>query len=116
MLIGEAVLRANPGYELVLLDRLEQAERQVIAEEAGGHDIPYGLLRPVDGSDLHPRVVSTDTALLFLTLAVPGPCPAYVRDRSGERLTSSLCRLVLDGIIEVEVDGTSDLERRVGRH
>ncbi len=106
MLIGEAVLRANPGYELVLLDRLEQAERQVIAEEAGGHDIPYGLLRPVDGSDLHPRVVSTDTALLFLTLAVPGPCPAYVRDRLGERLTSSLGRLVLDGIIEVEVDGT----------
>jgi hypothetical protein len=106
MLIGEAVLRTNPGYELVLLDRLEPAERQLASEEADGHDIPYGLLRPVGGSGLQPRIVSTDTALLALTLTVPGPCPAYVRARSGERLATSLGRLVLDGILEVEVDGT----------
>lgn len=103
MLIGDAVLRSNPSYELVLLDRLGPTEQQLVSEEAGQNDIPYGLLRAVAGSDLPPRLVSADTALLFLTLAVPGPCPAYVRSR--ERLATSLGRLVLDAILEVEVDG-----------
>lgn len=105
MLIGEAVLRSNPGYELVLLDRLEPHERERIAEEADGRHAPYGLLRPTPDSGLEPRVVSTDTALLFMTLAVPGPCPEYVRTGLGDSLPSSLGRLVLDGILEVEVDG-----------
>ncbi len=105
MLISEARLRSNRAYELVLLDRLEPDERERITEEADGHPAPYGLLRPVPDSGLEPRVVSTDTALLFMTLTVPGPCPEYVRTGSADHLASSLSRLVLDGILEVEVDG-----------
>lgn len=105
MLIGEAVLRSNPGYELVLLDRLEPHERERITEEADGRHVPYGLLRPTEGTGLEPRVVSVDTALLFLTLTVPGPCPGYVSAGLGDRLAASLGRLVLDGILQVEVDG-----------
>ena len=105
MLISEARLRSNPAYELVLLDRLEPDERERIAEEADGRPAPYGLLRPSPNGGLEPRVVSTDTALLFMTLAVPGPCPEYVRSGSGDHLAASLGRLVLDGILEVEVDG-----------
>jgi hypothetical protein len=105
MLIGDAVLRSNPRYELVLLDRLQPDEREQITGEADGRHAPYGLLRPTTDSTLEPRVVSTDTALLFLTLAVPGPCPEYVRTALGANLASALGRLVLDGILEVEVDG-----------
>ena len=105
MLIAEACLRANPGYELVLLDRLEPDERQRVLEEAGGRPTPYGFLRPAPDSGLEARVVSSDTALLFLTLTVPGPCPEYVRNGLGDLLPASLGRLVLDGILEVEVDG-----------
>lgn len=105
MLIGQAVLRSNPRYELVLLDRLEPDERAQVTEEADGRHAPYGLLRPTPDSTLEPRVVSTDTALLFLTLAVPGPCPEYVRTGLGANLAAALGRLVLDGILEVEVDG-----------
>ena len=105
MLNSDARLRANPAYELVLFDRLEPEEQAHILEEADGRPSPYGLLRPVGESGLEPRVVSTDTALLFLTLAVPGPCPQYVRARAGDGLALSLGRLVLDGILEVEVDG-----------
>jgi hypothetical protein len=105
VLNSDARLRANPAYELVPFDRLEPEEQAHILEEADGRPFPYGLLRPVEGSGLPPRVVSTDTALLFMTLAVPGPCPQYVRARVGDDLTSSLGRLVLDGIMEVEVDG-----------
>ncbi len=105
MLIGEAVLRSNPGYELVLLDRLEPQERGRMTEEADGRHVPYGLLRPSGDSGLEPRVVSVDTALLFMTLAVPGRCPEYVKTGLGDRLAASLGRLVLDGILQVEVDG-----------
>lgn len=105
MLIGQAVLRSNPAYQLVLLDRLEPHERERITEEADGRLAPYGLLRPAPDSGFEPRVVSTDTALLFMTLAIPGPCPEYVRTGLGDNLPSSLGRLVLDGILEVEVDG-----------
>ena len=105
MLIGEAVLRANPAYDLVPLDRLTAVERQAVAEEAGRQREPYGLLRPTSDGSLEPRVVSTDTALLFLTLIVPGPCPGYLRSGLGDRLVSTLGRLVLDGILQVEVDG-----------
>lgn len=105
MLIGEAVLRSNPRYELVVLDRLEPGEREQITGEADGRHAPYGLLRPTPDSALEPRVVSTDTALLFLTLAVPGPCPEYVRTGLGANLAAALGRLVLDGILEVEIEG-----------
>ncbi len=105
MLIGDAVLRANPGYDLVPLDRLTAVEREAVAEEASRQRAPYGLLRPTADGPLEPRLASTDTALLFFTLMVPGPCPGYLRSGLGDRLTSTLGRLVLDGILEVEVDG-----------
>ncbi|HEX8939196.1 MAG TPA: hypothetical protein VF763_03445 [Candidatus Limnocylindrales bacterium] len=101
MSIGDALLRANPRYELVLLDRLGQDERSLVEEQAGDGPPPYGLLRPARPDALEPRVVSTDTALLFLTLQEPGPCPAYVRRGLGGRLDSTLGRLVVEGILEV---------------
>jgi hypothetical protein len=104
MLIGEAILRANPGYDLVPLDHLTAVERQAVEAEAGRQRAPYGLLRSISDGVLEPRIVSTDTALLFLTLLTPGPCPGYLRNGLGDRLTSTLGRLILDGILEVEVD------------
>jgi hypothetical protein len=103
MMSAEAVLRANANYELVLLDRLDPQEREfVVGEEPAA----YGLLRPVDGSGLEPRVVSTDTALLFMTLAQPGPCPGYVRAALGDRLDDAIGRLILDSVLEIEREGS----------
>jgi hypothetical protein len=102
MLIGEAVLRSNPRYELVLLDRLEPAELELVASDADGQPAPYGLLRPLEEGSIQPLVVSTDTALLFLTLRQAGPCPAYVKRGLGDRTEATLGRLILDGVLEVE--------------
>ena len=52
------------------------------------------------------RSVSVETALLFLTLAQPGPLPAYVRTRLGDETESTIRRLVLDGVLEVELGET----------
>jgi hypothetical protein len=115
MTIGTATLRANPAYELELIDRLDGAERELVLRSAADPDHygpgagragAYGLLRPAAHSGLEPRVVTTDTALLFLTLRRPGPCPGYVRDALGDRCDDALGRLVLDRVLEIEDEGS----------
>jgi hypothetical protein len=97
-------LRANSGYELVLLDRLGDAERELVGEV--DEDV-YGVLRPRGGAPLEARTVSADTALLFLTLAEPGPVPAYVGARlAAPDLEEAIGRLVLDGVLELEQEGS----------
>lgn len=100
-----AVLRSNPAYELVPLERLETPELDAIEPDAGTAPGAYGLLRPRAETAMDPRMASADTALLFLTLQTPGPCPSYVRAGLGERTNGVLARLVMDGILEVEIDG-----------
>ncbi|HEV7937819.1 MAG TPA: hypothetical protein VGP18_07320 [Solirubrobacteraceae bacterium] len=99
--VAHAVLRANSGYELVLLDRLTGDEREPLTNDGE----VYGILRPFPGSDLEPRTASTDTALLFLTLREPQMVPAYVRGRLGDDTDRVIARLVLDGVLEIERDG-----------
>jgi hypothetical protein len=102
--IERACFRANPRYALVLLDRLSSAERQLVGglEPDAGQ---YGVLRPRPGSELQTRAVSADTALLFLTLAEPGPLPNYVVARLGRETERTIGRLVLDGVLEMEHEG-----------
>jgi hypothetical protein len=102
--IRHAILRANPSYELVLLDRLDGAAREQIAREHG--DDLYGVLRPLRGDGrLQPHAVSSETALLFLTLREPAPLPGYVADRLDDEGERALVRLVLDGVLELRRDG-----------
>lgn len=98
---SDAVLRANPDYELVLFDRLSNAERAMVPiSEQSDADL-YGILRPRPGSGLHPRAVSQDTALLYLTLSRPGRLPAYAARSLGGRTDTVVARLVLDSVLEV---------------
>jgi len=102
--VDRAIFRANPGYELVVWDRLSPGEQAVVSSIDEDPD-RYGLLRPLAGTELDPHVISQDTALLYLTMQVPGPVPAYARTRAEGRLDDVLARLVLDHILEVEADG-----------
>jgi len=102
--IHAGAFRANPRYALVLLDRLTPAECALLDGVDDAADL-YGVFRPKPGSGLTPRVASADTALLFLTLADPGPLPVYVAARLGDELEPTIARLVLDAVLEVEHDG-----------
>jgi hypothetical protein len=98
----ERPLRANPAFELVLFDRLSEGERRLLAGLARDPD-HYGVLRPRHGSGLGIKAVDRETALLVLTLARPGPLPAYVRARLGDQEAQrALVRLVADGVLEIE--------------
>jgi len=101
--IAGGVFRANPRYELVLLDRLSAAERELL----GGLQVEdlYGVLRARNGEVLESRSVTSETALLFLSLSEPGPLPAYVQARLGEDLERTVARLVLDDVLEIEHEG-----------
>ncbi|SCG66461.1 hypothetical protein [Micromonospora halophytica] len=96
-LAGRSTFRANPRYDLVPADRLTQADRRLLGEDA---DL-YGVLRPQPGSELDARSCSTDVALLFLTLKEPGALPAFARHKLGGDAEGVLARLVADGVVEV---------------
>lgn len=95
--------RANPGYELVLFDRLPPDERRALAGLEQDPEL-YGVLRP-GAPGLGLKSVDRETALLFLTLREPGPLPAYVRTAFGESAGRAIVRLVAEGVLEVEHGG-----------
>lgn len=98
---AHAILRANPGYELVLLDRMATGVRETI----DGDGELYGVLHPRPDTDLELRTASSDTALLFLTLREPGPLPSYAHGQLGGQADRAISRLVLDGVLEIEHGG-----------
>jgi hypothetical protein len=98
----DSVFRANPAYELVLLDRLSEHERALIGDEL--EPTLYGALRPRSGTGLALRAASRELALLFLTLEEPGPLPAYVVAELGADVERTLAKLVLDGVLEIARD------------
>jgi hypothetical protein len=102
--IFESVLRSNPKYELVLFDRLPPEQREMLKELKKDRDF-YGILRPLEESNLGVKSVSQDIALLFLTLQQPGRLPDYVRASLGERSDQEITRLILDGVLAIEQNG-----------
>jgi len=48
---------------------------------------------------------SRDVALLLLTLQQPGPLPAYMAEQRNAEIDRAIEQLVLDGILEIEIDG-----------
>jgi hypothetical protein len=98
------VLRANPAYELVPLERLDALERAAV-QTGEGDDELYGLLRPAPESGLAPRAATTDLALLVLTLREPGRLPEFAARALGDEAEQTVARLVLDGVLELERDG-----------
>lgn len=111
--LAHGIFRANPRYELVLLDRLSGVERELLGE-LEGEDV-YGVLRPRSGAGVAPRSATSETALLFLTLNDPAQLPGYVRARLGEDLERTIARLVVDDVLEIEHEGRFICGSEAGR-
>ena len=99
--VAEVVLRANPAYELVVVDHLTPDQSRQLGHTEADPDY-YGVLQPAAGTTLAPKAVGHDVALLFLTLRQPGHLPDYFRRRLGADGSGAIAELVLDGILEVE--------------
>lgn len=100
--IAGATFRLNPDLRLVPhqdLDRGQQAVFAGLAEDADH----FGLVVPQSVPELGIRAVDHRTANLLGQLATPGSPPAA--PASGVDTDRQLAALVLDGILEIEVDG-----------
>jgi len=102
--LANDTFRANRSYDLVLRESLAPMERAFV-NDLEPHAGLYGCFRPNRGSGLEWRSATSDTALLFFTLRVPGPIPAYMRASLGAETDMVIARLVLDGVLEIEQDG-----------
>jgi hypothetical protein len=94
-------LRANPRLELVSIADLTVSEKRALGDAA---DDPanYGVLRTRNAaSDV--RCVSHDAAELFLSLTTIASLPQYAVRTLGEETDRFVRRMVLDGILEIEV-------------
>lgn len=106
--MGTRAFRASPAYELVVWDRLGEAERRMLGELAADPSF-YGILRPHAGSGRTLRAVDRDTALLLLTLREPAPLPGFARSAEA----GAIIDLVTDGVLEV-ADGERFLSGAAG--
>jgi hypothetical protein len=99
-----ACFRANPEYQLVLFDRLPPDQQDALRNLTKDPDF-YGVLQPGPGSTLTTKSVCRDTALLLFTMNQPGSLPAYVPARFGEDSNQAVAELVLDGVLQMEIEG-----------
>jgi hypothetical protein len=115
-----AEFRANPAFELTVLDRLPAEQRAALGASQDDPDL-YGVLLPrVPAPGRHAKAVDRDTALLFLTLQEPGTLPGYVQASLGDEFESTVKRMVLDGVLEIRtgdafVSGPEALDTTGGR-
>lgn len=99
-----ATFRANPGFELLLFDRLPLNEQVRLAKLREDPEF-YGILRPRPGSGLRTKAVNREVALLYLTLGPAGPLPAYMFSDPLDEIETSVAQLVLDAVLEIESGG-----------
>jgi len=100
-----ASFRANPNYEVVLFDHLPP-DQQAPFNDLRQDPRFYGILRPHGCASLAVQAVDQETALLLFALQAPSRAPAYVMARLGEAWNQSFAELVLDGVLEIEHEGT----------
>lgn len=96
-----ATFRASPSFAMVPLERLPAAERETLVQVADVPDLA-AVLVPVDRADGGVKLADGDTAGLLRLLREPGAIPERLR---GAIEPDDLQRLVLDGILELEVEG-----------
>lgn len=99
--LAQRRFRANPAFELVMLDRLQTAEIEALEGLERDPDC-YGILRPAGSGAAGVKSVSRDTALLLYSLREAGPLPRYALRSMGSRAAATVAQMVLDGILEID--------------
>lgn len=102
--VAGAVFRANPGYELAPFESLAEEDRNLLSDVRDDPDM-FGLLRPRSGTGLSVKAVCRNTAELFRTLQSPGVVPAHLQASLGEDYREAILKLVLDGVLQVQLQG-----------
>ncbi len=100
--IRDAVFRANPEYELVVLDQLSPKQQTYLSILTEQPEV-FGLLRPRRDDSRMIKTVGHEAAQVFNALQEPGTLPVSAQEQLAlERDPNrSLAELVLDGVLEI---------------
>jgi len=93
--------RANPLYEAVPFNRLEQAVSEALVPWQEPTD-SFGVLIPKAGTNLSVSAINRDTALLFFTMQQPGPLPDYLLQMPPVQQKKAISALILDNVLEIQ--------------
>ena len=97
--LADAMFRASPTYAVVRIEDLPAPQRSTLARIAGGEGAAAVLVPATGDGGTGVKLIDRDTVELLDALRRPGPLPEHVRP------DDDLVRLLLDGIVEVEVGG-----------
>lgn len=103
--LHELVFRTSPVYKLEIVDRLGQAEKESVTSLVSNDPTFYGILCPSGEASGTIKTVCQKTALLLYTLREPAKAPSYLSNSNPREALIDLWKLVLDGILEVEISG-----------
>jgi len=93
-----SALRANPEFELVLLEQLPPEQQESLSALRKDPSF-YGVMRSRAAPGLSTKAVSRDTAALLEALKKPGRLPDHALGDPGAEL--AITQLVWDGILQV---------------
>jgi hypothetical protein len=96
--------QANPSYELVSIEEISSAEKELSQWLNEDSDL-YGVLRPRENSRLGVKSVCRETARLFQQLQQPGRLPDSLVSGASQTINQDIVELVLDGVLAVEREG-----------
>jgi hypothetical protein len=91
--------RCNPDYELIESARLSPAQQELLGLHTD--EDCFGVLNPMENSDLGLKSVGKDIALLFYALGNPGRLPAFVTRAADEEVNALIAELVLEDILQI---------------
>ena len=98
--------RANPDYELIAFDKLNDDEKRNLGSLPDGNgELLYGIFKPKCPNGLTLKAATPDVALLFYSLREENFLPHYLRNSISGTFNDELVKLVLSGVIEVELNG-----------
>jgi len=96
--LRESILRANPQFELVLLEQLPAEQREPLS--ALRNDPSFcGVVRSRTAPGLTVKAASHDTAALLKSLKEPGRLPDTALRGSGAEL--AITQMVWDGVLQI---------------
>lgn len=97
--------RASSTHDLVELSQLNQSDQQALAGLASTEDI-FGIFKNKSaGNDSLHKIAYKDVALLSYFLKEPSQLPSFIKNNFDDDINATLCKLVLEGILEIQADG-----------
>ncbi|MFF2287221.1 hypothetical protein [Peribacillus butanolivorans] len=99
------VFRSNPNYGVAMLEQLPPQIKQLFPhlENEQNH---YAILYPLNSFQLDLKSICKNTELLFYSLQQPSILPSSLKLMFGDNLPESIAKMVLDGILEIQNNGS----------